>query len=386
MLDKAKKAGMVLAPHKKQAHRKLEKENLKRAGASADGAAAKSGHEIGIRVVSGADQGGGVQVEGAGDLEGAITDKEEEIDRGGGGDDDDDDDDCHLLRLLLPELLHHIMTFLDGDSVGHCFRTHREMLLHDVVIASIASQLLPPQTKPQSEHEAVERRKEGQGVRSLESESAPKQVVLSGEEQLFRGLCYRTYLTQSRHKVVQPERWGGWRQMYLRRPRVRTNGYYCFVKEWLKNVSRFDSFDAETIARDVYSLTSQSFRYFRFFENGKVLYSLTHQPPDKMGRLLRHPQPPTPTAWRASGKDKVAADVFMGTYSMHQSCVYVRVRSHYNTVNFKLELSHGRRGHFCRLVVQHHFSKGLSASARSPATHHPETQDCEFRFLRAYPK
>ena len=97
-------------------------------------------------------------------------------------------------------------------------------------------------------------------------------------------------------------------------------------------------------------------------------------------------QTPTPTAWRASGKDKVSADVFMGTYSMHQSCVYVRVRSHYNTVNFKLELSHGRRGHFCRLVVQHHFSKGLSASARSPATHHPETQDCEFRFLRAYPK
>ena len=35
------------------------------AGASADGAAAESRHEIGIRVVSGADQGGGVQVEGA---------------------------------------------------------------------------------------------------------------------------------------------------------------------------------------------------------------------------------------------------------------------------------------------------------------------------------
>ena len=134
-------------------------------------------------------------------------------------------------------------------------------------------------------------------------------------------------------------------------------------------------------------LTSQSFRYFRFFPDGRVLYSLTHQPPAKMRKLLRFPRPPAPTAWRASGKEKgmVTADVFMGSYSMSGSSVYVRVQSHYNVVNFNLELSHGRRGHFCRLVVLHHFSKGLSAPRTSSATHHAETQGCEFRFLRAYP-
>ena len=70
-------------------------------------------------------------------------------------------------------------------------------------------------------------------------------MVLSGEESLFRLLCVHTYMRQSRHKVVQPERWGGWRCMWLRRPRVRTNGYYCLAAEWMKNVSRFDSMDAE---------------------------------------------------------------------------------------------------------------------------------------------
>ena len=142
------------------------------------------------------------------------------------------------------------------------------------------------------------------------------------------------------------------------------------------------------MAPGVFSLTSQSFRYFRFLADGEVLYSLTHQPPDKMRRLLRHDRPPAsaPNSWRASGKEKLSADVFVGTYSLHQSTIFVRVRSHYNVVNFNLELSHGRRGHFCRLAVKHHFSKGLSAPRSSPATHHVETRGCEFRFLRAYPK
>ena len=70
-------------------------------------------------------------------------------------------------------------------------------------------------------------------------------------------------------------------------------------------------------------LTSQSFRYFRFFPDGRVLYSLTHQPPAKMRKLLRFPRPPAPTAWRASGKEKgmVTADVFVGSYSMSGSSV-----------------------------------------------------------------
>ena len=42
------------------------------------------------------------------------------------------------------------------------------------------------------------------------------------------------YLKQSRHKVVEPVRWGGWRSMWLRRPRVRTNGFYCLATEWNK--------------------------------------------------------------------------------------------------------------------------------------------------------
>ena len=76
--------------------------------------------------------------------------------------------------------------------------------------------------------------------------------MLSGQDLLFRELCLRTYLQQSRHKVCQPERWAaGWRGMYLRRPRVRVNGLYALAAEWMKNVNRFESMDADGIAPGV---------------------------------------------------------------------------------------------------------------------------------------
>jgi hypothetical protein len=153
--------------------------------------------------------------------------------------DGDGDDDllavllpCWLLELLLPELLQAVMLFLDGDSVGHCFRTHRALLLRE-----LSSERTRERAAPAAAAAAA---------------AAAGGEVLSGQDLLFRELCLRTYLQQSRHKVCQPERWAaGWRGMYLRRPRVRVNGLYALAAEWMKNVNRFESMDADGIAPGV---------------------------------------------------------------------------------------------------------------------------------------
>jgi len=163
-------------------------------------------------------------------------------------------------------------------------------------------------------------------------------------------------------------------------------------------------------ARYVQALQMASYRYFRFFNDGSVLYSLTHAPPPAMAKLLKEPrgarQPPgqpkeqqpkaqyrrlssacavvaaLAKAAPPRGDLREAPDVVAGTYSLHAATVYVAVRSHYNVVNFNLELTHGRRGHFCRLEVLDHFSRGLTPGALPSG--HAETVGHAFWFFRAY--
>lgn len=201
-------------------------------------------------------------------------------------------------------------------------------------------------------------------------------------EALFRSLCQYTYLKQSRHKSIDGLKWGGFRAMWLFRPRVRTNGFYVMAREWVNPVTHDMN---STLDPRQNALTSQSFRYFRFFTDGTVAYCLTHSPPDQMSKVLakrpgRGPQPPPPRVVR-EGKEK--PDVFRGTYSLHQNKVFVAVKSHYNVVNFNMDINHGRQGHFCRLQILNHFSKGLQPNAGM--VNHAETTGLNFWFSRAYP-
>ena len=69
-----------------------------------------------------------------------------------------------------------------------------------------------------------------------------------------------------------------------------------------------------------------------------------------MTRVLARYSASNPT--RSRDLQSQAADVIKGTYSLKRNTVFVKIRSHYNTVHFQLELAHGHRGHFSRLEVK----------------------------------
>lgn len=207
----------------------------------------------------------------------------------------------------------------------------------------------------------------------------------------FQRLCELTYLSQSRHKKVNPIKWGGWKQMYMKRNRVRTNGFYCFLTEWTKSVTH-DMWG--NIDPNIHSLKCQSFRYFRFLSNGKVLYCLTHHPPEKMAKYLSSSNKTSTSSISNHHKNVVKEgnkepppDICVGTYSLENQNVFTAVRSHFNVVRFKLKLlSNGiQGGHFTRLEVISHTSRGNSTPVSQPACHHRETIGYSFFFLRAYP-
>mmetsp|Transcript_91425 Transcript_91425/g.182258 ORF Transcript_91425/g.182258 Transcript_91425/m.182258 type:complete len:441 (-) Transcript_91425:207-1529(-) len=272
-----------------------------------------------------------------------------EEEKGGG---DKDAKQLSSLQLLPPDLAAHLLHFLDGDSLGYALRSHRGW--------------------------------------------TDKHLPGSALEGLFEGLCVATYLRQSRHKVLVAAKWGGFKKMWLRRPRVRTNGIYVMASEWLKQATH-DMWGG--VASNVHSIKVQSFRYFRFLPSGAVLYSLTHVQPEVAAAHLRHVPTKAQLQLQLDQQTKALRrhaatdhhhhgsgnkpEVLVGTYSLHQDRVMVRVNSHYNVVNFQLVLTHGRRGHFCRLQVAHHVSRPLQAS--SSATGHHESNGHSFRFFRTYP-
>jgi hypothetical protein len=148
------------------------------------------------------------------------------------------------------------------------------------------------------------------------------------------------------------------------------------------------------VAATVHAIKVQTFRYFRFLPNGVVLYCLTHAQPQAVApRLCR---PPTQAQLKDQASQRTRhlvvdshnnqkPEVVVGTYSLHRDQVMVRVKSHYNVVNFQLKLTHGKRGHFCRLEIAHHHSRPLAAPLSAAPTYHSETKGYTFRFLRAFP-
>jgi hypothetical protein len=127
------------------------------------------------------------------------------------------EDEAAPVLQLLPDLLLAVLGFVDGDALGYALMTQ---------LGTAALRAHGRQGHGDGHHGG--RHHEGGGEHHGGSHGSASALVPVADG-LFRGLCERTYLAQSRRKVVDPRRWGGWRSMWLRRPRVRTNGFYCMA-------------------------------------------------------------------------------------------------------------------------------------------------------------
>eukprot|EP00638_Chattonella_subsalsa_P008001 CAMPEP_0117743128 /NCGR_PEP_ID=MMETSP0947-20121206/5944_1 /TAXON_ID=44440 /ORGANISM="Chattonella subsalsa, Strain CCMP2191" /LENGTH=353 /DNA_ID=CAMNT_0005559757 /DNA_START=117 /DNA_END=1175 /DNA_ORIENTATION=- len=208
----------------------------------------------------------------------------------------------------------------------------------------------------------------------LESEDVCKCSIVSPhwhfarDEEIFKMFCYKTYLTQGKKKILNPKRWRGWRNMFIWRPRVRTNGFYMLRKGHVRKpqLDMWTEVKRGEIVETVY------YRYFWFDATGpgEVLYSLLHCGPDEVLPLLNPKNENT----------------YIGTYSVHKKQVHIDVETTYAFVSFDLEIEKGwGGGHFSKLVLKGHHSSAASLGPNARMIPHETNDEC-FYFYRQNPK
>jgi len=175
----------------------------------------------------------------------------------------------------------------------------------------------------------------------------------------------RQFGTQTKMNI---KNWGGsWKTMLIHRPRIRTNGFFTLKTLYTKPPTN-DSFDEPKI---VGSIETPYYRHFRFFDEGKVLYSPSTIDPFKMGDILS----------RSKAIDK---QVFMGCYIAKGRRVQTVFRLHYCEIQFELEVLDGCESysnypgrHSVMRIVKH-----SQALADGSVWEFPLPINCDCRFWR----
>jgi F-box protein 9 len=202
-------------------------------------------------------------------------------------------------------------------------------------------------------------------------------------EAVYKALCERVYLNQSKRKALHVSRFGSYRNMLEIRPRLRTGGGLYVLKYQ----------EVRKIQRDMWTeiplgavLESVYFRYMYFFEDGRVMYALTHATPLEMiprfKRMLIHGY---------GSKDKWGV---WGTYQLRKDEVVVKVSHDWHDVCFQLRVipsnkvlcyDSGDKGMYTTIQLEKHLSSAVGdfEEDRSPdLVNYDVPPSAYFRFLR----
>lgn len=162
---------------------------------------------------------------------------------------------------------------------------------------------------------------------------SPHWKGFSRSELAYKEICKRSYLNQSKRKALHVARFGGsYRAMLERRFRVKTGcGVYILKCTKIKKIQR----DMWTEIPIGAILESTYYRYLNFYEDGRVLYSLTSKPPHEM----------IPTFIRIKAGHPVQASTVFGHYEIHKDVVTVKIQHPWHHVKLVLRiLEHGAPG------------------------------------------
>ncbi|KAL3773630.1 hypothetical protein ACHAWO_012483 [Cyclotella atomus] len=227
-------------------------------------------------------------------------------------------------------------------------------------------------------------------------------------ETLYKALCERVYLNQSKRKQLHVSRFGSYRNMLELRPRVRTGGGVYVLKYQ----------EVRKIQRDMWTeiplgavLESVYFRYLYFFEDGRVMYALTHAGPHEMiprfRRMLIHGYG-SKDKWGVWGQYQLRCVLFillaclnaaiqtssLGNTKYRKDEIIVKVSHEWTDVCFKMRVipsnkvlcyDSGDRGMYTTLHLEKHMSSSMGDfdEERSPdLVDHDIPTTSYFRFLR----
>ena len=194
-------------------------------------------------------------------------------------------------------------------------------------------------------------------------------------ELAYKEICTRCYMNQSKRKTLHVARFGGsYRNMLERRWRVKVGcGLYVLKCTKIKQIQR----DMWTEIPVGAVLESTYYRYLYFYEDGRVLYSLTSKAPHEVIPIFKKIY--------ATG-DAGHSGIF-GTYEIQKDNVVVNVKHPWHHVRFHLKvLDKGDFGPglFWELKLERHLSSAKNDFdeywSRDLVEYNVPTE--HFRFLR----
>eukprot|EP00538_Stauroneis_constricta_P006744 CAMPEP_0119563586 /NCGR_PEP_ID=MMETSP1352-20130426/23921_1 /TAXON_ID=265584 /ORGANISM="Stauroneis constricta, Strain CCMP1120" /LENGTH=415 /DNA_ID=CAMNT_0007612211 /DNA_START=68 /DNA_END=1315 /DNA_ORIENTATION=+ len=175
---------------------------------------------------------------------------------------------------------------------------------------------------------------------------SPHWKYVTRTESVYKRLCERLYLNQSKRKQLHVSRFGNlYRRMLEIRPRVRTAGG-CYVLKYAR---------VKKIQRDMWTeipvgaiLETIYYRYMYFQEDGRVLYALSPTPPNLMlPKMLR-------ICLQRLQNDPVAV---WGTFHVQKNQLIVMAKQSWTNVKFELTIQQqSGYGKFGTLVLNRHFT------------------------------
>lgn len=161
-------------------------------------------------------------------------------------------------------------------------------------------------------------------------------------EVVYKRICEFIYPMQTSKKLLRVDKWGTWKNMMIHRPRLRMNGFYTIRTKYTKAPNN-DAFWEE---KKYHFIEVKFYRHMRFFEDGRVLYSLDTLEPDDMAKILELGV-------------SIPKRVYEGHYTLTRRDVVVEVPMHYCIMRFELLLHDADDG----FVGKHNMLKLISHSS-----------------------
>ena len=202
---------------------------------------------------------------------------------------------------------------------------------------------------------------------------SPHWKYLTRTEAVYKRLCERLYLNQSKKRQLHVSRFGGsYRTMLETRPRVRAAGG-CYVLKYSK---------LKKIERDMWCeipigavLETVYYRYLYFHEDGRALYALSNSPPKKMfPRILNV----------ILHKEETDPSIVSGFFQVQGHKCKVVAKQAWHTVKFDITIvPNSIHGRFAALAIDRHLT---SVSGSFEEWSHDRVEhkvpDKQFRFIK----
>ncbi len=202
---------------------------------------------------------------------------------------------------------------------------------------------------------------------------SPHWKFFTRTEAVYRRLCERLYLNQSKRRQLHVSRFGGsYRTMLETRPRVRAAGG-CYVLKYSK---------MKKIERDMWCeipvgavLETVYYRYLYFHEDGRCLYALSNSPPKSMFPRIRNV---------ILHKEEHDVSIVSGWFQVQKHNVTVIAKQQWQHVKFEITIipdsSHGKFG---ELTIDRHITDGSGVFDEwSLDFHKHKVPDKNFRFIK----